>query len=1113
MKFQWSKVAAVLGSYEDFIKNYGMSINSTDFSSGQVEAQLDTISAKLTQLKATLTAIVDGAGNSGLTSVFKGILESINSFLRGLQGISASSYKTIGVLATLAGGIWAITNAFKLARSVMLSSRSALTALTTASVAHGTVTSANTVKTELNAVAERLRAISKSVGASSEAGATMATMANTLATMANSAAVKEATVATGAWATAMTIATGGLNLVLAALTAVTVGTVAYSQAVGDTSAALDNFNQKSIQHADNLVQEVSNLRKQKEWLDTMCQQYIKLTEALKDTSLEEDKRKRIASDLIATEQEISNLIGEEGLARIKSSQDVVAQIEKEKSAFNSKADSMIENARNEINVSIETTQNLIEDSTARMEQMRKEMGVWARFTDTIWGTIGAMQEFLVKKTATAAGVEGFENWKSSYTLEKEQQDADFKASLEKQLSNLQKRRTSLEESLAGAVKPDTGEIPEAPEKGGSSGGSGSEGDAYREAMREFREALAKAKYDAESQGNYFSKTQEYELFKEIMGDSFVGETRFGADLLNKQRAGEKEQRDIANSNYDVEYFKRQLNPDFSKAIETSIAQTVEAGKPLSKSMEKLRRLIDEVNFAYKGSPEHIKAMAKLYEAELQQQTQLEKNIRTIRENGIKSLETMADKELEFAKSLGLVNDSDIRRYKEGRNEQEHSRNMPYLENELMKTAQAGMEEEILSAYHAFKMAQTQEDVEYSARYLMSLSGDVNATKSAVDAMLKEDERYHQEKYRIETENFKESAKYAIAAKDSFVSSFEDGLNGILERTMSFGDAMRNIFKNIAKSIIHTFTKEISGKLEKILAKAFLREEKSDNLGGALIGHLGGSVKVGGKKSSGLSGLFGSIPMPTMNFMGGGGKKAMNPMASLTSGLDKFQTSLANVKGTWTNTMGTMSTTASATANVMSNFVTEGVNTFTTGEIMKRTESSTTAASVMADGAATQTAVTANIGAMVAQMLAAMAIMFVLSSLFGGGGSSTSTSTSEVNLGRAPDSYYMTPTPVMQSTTFNVPSFDIGGNIEQDMFAMVHKGEMVLTPEQADVIRNTATSGGSLGGGANATVKSNISVNTVDSRGFDRVLKNYNRTLSKQVKSGIRNGFLNAKGLV
>jgi hypothetical protein len=110
---------------------------------------------------------------------------------------------------------------------------------------------------------------------------------------------------------------------------------------------------------------------------------------------------------------------------------------------------------------------------------------------------------------------------------------------------------------------------------------------------------------------------------------------------------------------------------------------------------------------------------------------------------------------------------------------------------------------------------------------------------------------------------------------------------------------------------------------------------------------------------------------------------------------------------------------------------------------------------------------------------------------------------------------MTPTPVMQSTTFNVPSFDIGGNIERDMFAMVHKNEMVLTPEQADVIRNTDRSGGSLGGSnaSHAKIKSNIQVSTVDSRGFERVLRNYNRDLSKNVKKGIRNGYLTARGLV
>jgi hypothetical protein len=147
----------------------------------------------------------------------------------------------------------------------------------------------------------------------------------------------------------------------------------------------------------------------------------------------------------------------------------------------------------------------------------------------------------------------------------------------------------------------------------------------------------------------------------------------------------------------------------------------------------------------------------------------------------------------------------------------------------------------------------------------------------------------------------------------------------------------------------------------------------------------------------------------------------------------------------------------------------------------------------------------------------MAVLAVFSMFAGGGGGSSTTETHDsVNLGRSPDSYYMTPSPVLQSTTFNVPSFDIGGNIEQDMFAMVHKNEMVLTPEQANVIRETAKNGGSLGGsmsGSNANIKSNIQVSTVDSRGFERVLRDYNRDLSKSVKKGIRNGYLTAKGLM
>jgi hypothetical protein len=170
--------------------------------------------------------------------------------------------------------------------------------------------------------------------------------------------------------------------------------------------------------------------------------------------------------------------------------------------------------------------------------------------------------------------------------------------------------------------------------------------------------------------------------------------------------------------------------------------------------------------------------------------------------------------------------------------------------------------------------------------------------------------------------------------------------------------------------------------------------------------------------------------------------------------------------------------------------------------------------IVAQNQATAATVKTTTATMMGWLMAVLALF----SLFGGGSKTkTSNSTSSENLGRSPDTYYMTPTPVLQNTTYQVPSFDIGGNIEQDMFAMVHKNEMVLTPEQADVIRNTArNNNGNMGGNGsstNANIKSNISVSTVDSKGFDRVLRNYSRDLSKNVQKGIRNGYLNAKGLL
>jgi hypothetical protein len=319
-----------------------------------------------------------------------------------------------------------------------------------------------------------------------------------------------------------------------------------------------------------------------------------------------------------------------------------------------------------------------------------------------------------------------------------------------------------------------------------------------------------------------------------------------------------------------------------------------------------------------------------------------------------------------------------------------------------------------------------------------------------------------------------------------------------------------------------------------LSNAIFKKTETGNKAGSFLDTdniFGGGKKTSGK-SVGSGGAFDIVgwAQSSLSSLGGGGKgmgqgKGNGNVLANALGLNNFT---STVKSAVQPGLLMLRNQAQMTINGISNISQMGMQTISAGVqtgaltisgswgTMEATRVATTQMSGQAI-VATNQATAATVQATTAQMMGWIMAVLALFSLFGGGGggSSTETSTSSVNLGRSPDSYYMTPTPVMQSTTFNVPSFDIGGNIERDMFAMVHKGEMVLTPEQADVIRNTArtNSNGSMGGGANANIKSNVTVSTVDSRGFERVLNDYNRQLSKNVKKGIRNGYLTAKGLM
>jgi hypothetical protein len=440
----------------------------------------------------------------------------------------------------------------------------------------------------------------------------------------------------------------------------------------------------------------------------------------------------------------------------------------------------------------------------------------------------------------------------------------------------------------------------------------------------------------------------------------------------------------------------------------------------------------------------------------------------------------------------------------------------------------GTADDMLAAYQGYVNAKTDLDAKYYAEKMFNLSRDVDATMKALSEVYKLEQSYYEKRNKINDEEFAYRVRYATTFIDSLTNGIQSGLEGILNRTKSFAEAFRDIFKGLVQDIIKLFSQDFAERIKKWLSNAIFKPKETGNKAGAYE-DIVGMKSAGGKSIGSDNNSFNLIgwAQNSLSSLGGGTDKGkgvgQNPLVKALGGY-----SFANeMRKAVQPGMTALRDTTKLTINGMSNITQQGMQTISAGvqtgamtisDTWGTMEASRVATSQMGGQAivAQNQATAAQVQATTAQMMGWIMAVLALFSMFagGGGGESKTESHDSVNLGRSPDSYYMTPSAVMQSTTFQVPSFDIGGNIEQDMFAMVHKGEMVLTPEQAEVIRNSARSNGSMGnGGANANVKSNITVTTVSSRGFEQVLRDYNRDLSKNVKKGIRNGYLTAKGLV
>lgn len=358
-KFQWGRAAALFGDYADFIKTYNLSINSSGFSEGQIAAQMDTINRKIQQVKVSMDGLLVNAGNSGFTQGIKSMLDAINNFLLGLQKIPAEVYQVIGVTATAGIGLLTITKTLSYLNAGLVGLRTALAATIPAKITDATASGIETTALE----------------------------ADTLATNANTAAK-------GRLAVITTAATGGLNLIVAALTTAAIGGSIYAASLGSANAESQNMLQKNEDLIAAKKQELEMNQKQTEFIGTLGQAYINLQQNLEEVGDDEEKSAQIKKDLGATEDELTKIIGQDGLERIQTSDDVNEAIANEQKIHADKAIEIQTSLDNIVSTQKELRDNTVKYCNDRIDAINNEAIDFGKAADAIGKALGSIQKVM-----------------------------------------------------------------------------------------------------------------------------------------------------------------------------------------------------------------------------------------------------------------------------------------------------------------------------------------------------------------------------------------------------------------------------------------------------------------------------------------------------------------------------------------------------------------------------------------------------------------------------------------------------------------------------------------------------------------------------------------------
>jgi TP901 family phage tail tape measure protein len=275
-KFQVTKLSALLGDPNEYLRVLGNSINSSGFTDKQLDIQMDTIKRKAETLKASFEELLTTGGNeSGFKNSLKSILDTLNTILKGLNNMNPLVWDAVG-------GITKLAAAFVVLR----------TAVNFASASYGLLRGA----------------IVTTTGAQE--------------------ALNVATVANPWGALAKLIVLAGSAL------------VTYAYFAGEAASTQEKANAAADNAITAKSSEIEMMKQQTDFMETLGNSYVELQGALAKVGDDETKATEIKRTMGTVTEQLTAIVGKEAADRILASDDIQGAITQEQKVHAEKTEQM-----------------------------------------------------------------------------------------------------------------------------------------------------------------------------------------------------------------------------------------------------------------------------------------------------------------------------------------------------------------------------------------------------------------------------------------------------------------------------------------------------------------------------------------------------------------------------------------------------------------------------------------------------------------------------------------------------------------------------------------------------------------------------------------------------